>query len=370
MKKSVLLSALVLTAAASADGDVIAASQSMSGQSKKDMSMKNNDTMMNMVTLTSARPESDNGWYLFADALYWHASVGNADWAERTATASGSSSFRDYHLDFKWSWGFKAGIGVNMDHDMWDSNVYFTWFQTQNSNSVGLLESAPVGTTENISTFVPPTDDVVSGKHRWKIRFGMFDWELGRWQYSSKMLALRPHVGLKGGWINQTRKTSLSFDPTISDRRDSGKFINDFWGIGPSVGVNTMWVLGNAGNSMEHRFCLFGDAAGALMYGHFHNSYSVNSTTAGVTTSQKVKNLDRNLATSMLQAMMGFSWDTAFNRDRSHFTFKVGYEFQYWFRQNQFLSLKEHPTDNLLGAARYSDDLALQGVTGEFRFDF
>lgn len=368
MKKSVLFSVLTLTSVLCADGDLVAASKKMNGKSQPKM---NNDKMMSsIVTLTSARPESDNGWYLFGDVLYWHASVGNADWAERHVSTSNSDTYNVHQLDFKWSWGFKAGVGVNMDHDMWDTNVCFTWFETSNSNAIGLLNPLPANAnSQQVATLMPPQADVSSSKHHWSIHFGMFDWELGRWQYSSKKLALRPHVGVKGGWINQKRTTHTTFHPA-NNQVDNGHFANDFWGVGPSVGVNTMWVLGNTGNNMEHRFCLFGDAAGALMYGHFHNSFAVPSKVAGSNETLKFTHLDRNLAVPMLQAMMGFSWDTGCNINGCHFTFKVGYEFQYWFRQNQYVALKETPSTNTLGAMRYSDDLALQGVTGEFRFDF
>ncbi len=370
MKKTVLFSVLALTASVFADDGLVAAAQKMDNTSQPQTT--NNNQMMNQVVLTSARPESDNGWYLFADALYWHADVGNADWGSKASinTAGDQLTVVDHHLDFKWSWGFKVGLGVNMDHDMWDSNLSYTWFHTENSNAMG---------SEGEHTTVLPTDDdMTSSKHHWDIHFSMFDWELGRWYYTSKNLALRPHVGVKGGWINQHRKTvgsgQADQQSTIISLNQVGNFKNDFWGVGPSAGVNTLWVLGNAGSAMDHRFSLFGDFAGALMYGHFHNTFS--STTKGtgglspLSETGTVKNMDRNLAVTMLQGIMGLSWDTAFNRGRNHFMMRVGYEFQYWFRQNQYLSAKELNSKGMSGALRVSDDLALQGLTVDFRFDF
>lgn len=369
MKKSVLFSVLALTASAFADGDFIAAAQKMNGQQKMD----NQQPAMNAVVLTSARPESDNGWYVFADALYWHADVGNTDWAVKSTTTSTGTTDHVHNLDFKWSWGFKAGIGVNMNHDMWDSNLCYTWFHTENSNAIGREETLPVGVSENVNVFSPAFiksgGATASAKQEWSIHFSMFDWELGRAYYVGKSLAVRPHVGVKGGWINQDRKTRLTeteVTPGVAGAVTTAHLENNFWGVGPSVGVNTMWVLGNAGSNMDHRFSLFGDVAGALMYGHFDNSYNIKTET----TSERVKGLDRNLAATMLQAMMGLSWDTAFNRGRNHFMMKVGYEFQYWFRQNQFLALDSIGGSAFSGPIRYSDDLSLQGVTAEFRFDF
>lgn len=370
MKKTVLFSVLALTASVFADDGLVAAAKKMDNMSQQQTT--NNNQMMSQVILTSARPESDNGWYVFADALYWHADVGNTDWSAKLPTDAGNPTQKTgtvHHLDFKWSWGFKVGIGVNMDHDMWDSNLYYTWFHTENSNSIG-----PTETQQDVVTWVPPGfSQLNSASHNWSIHFSMFDWELGRWYYVSKNLALRPHVGVKGGWINQERKTKASRTQDqqgalVTTHLDA-QIKNNFWGVGPSIGLNTMWVLGNAGSNMDHRFSLFGDAAGSLMYGHFDNndSFLLSSASSPTTSRFKYDNLSRNLAVAMLQGVMGLSWDTAFNRGRNHFMMKVGYEFQYWFRQNQFLYSFDFAEKSSM---RYSDDLALQGLTVDFRFDF
>jgi hypothetical protein len=372
MKKSVLFSALALTASIFADGDI--AAQMKSDKKSDNMMMDQKANTNAMVTLTSARPDSDNGWYIFADALYWHADVGSSEWARKIDDTTALVASGDLHaLNFKWNWGFRVGIGVNMDHDMWDSNFYYTWFRTENSNSAGVPATGIIidQVTSLANEVGKNTNQFTSGKNEWKIHYNMFDWELGRWYYVSKNLAVRPHVGVKGGWINQdvdyTFTNAAGRTPTTS----TGDLDNNFWGVGPSGGVNMMWVLGSAGARMDHRFSLFGDFAGALLYGHFdveHKEATYDA--AGVVTSgNHVRDLNRNLAVPVFQTQMGLSWDTGFNNNRNHFTFKVGYEFQYWFRQNQQVV----PVG--VGAAqpayrRVSDDLALQGLTVDFRFDF
>lgn len=361
MKKTVLLSVLALTASAFADGEIAA-------QMKSDKQPNKPESMMpSVVTLTSARPESDNGWYIFADALYWHADVGNTDWAFRNNNinaASGVIEGPNHKLDFKWSWGFRVGLGVNMDHDHWDSNIYYTWFHTHNSNAVGTQNDGSQTAVDNQGS----TGAIFGGGHGeidWRIHYSMFDWELGRWYFVSKSLALRPHVGLKGGWIHQKVEREWKID---SQNEGKAKLENDFWGIGPVGGINTTWMLGSVG---MHRFSLFGDFAGALMYGHFDVDHRETFETNEVVKSgNKIHDLDRNLAVAMLQAMFGLGWDTPFNRDRCHFGLKVGYEFQYWFRQNQMLNMKTNPPLNTVEYWRNSDDLALQGLTVDFRFDF
>lgn len=368
MKTTVLFSVLALTASVFADDELVAAAQKMNGRSQqqKNNNNSNQTQMMNVVTLTSARPESDNGWYIFADALYWHADVGSSDWANDVrATVNNHQKTKNHSLDFKWDWGFRVGLGANIDHDMWDTNFYYTWFFTDNSNSAGRSNTSFLA-GELGDDFIGVNPN--SGSIHWDIHYSMFDWELGRWYYVSKNLALRPHVGIKGGWIDQDIKLKYRNQAGVQGPVSAHqKLENEFWGVGPSVGVNTMWVLGNAGKAMDHRFSLCGDFSGALMYGHFEveDKYKLFNRGGAQTSSVKRTGLTRNLAAAMLQGFLGLSWDTAFNKGKNHFTLKAGYELQYWFRQNQLVW-----TDLFSANHRLSDDLALQGVTAEFRFDF
>ncbi len=368
MKKTVLFGALALTALALADGDVVA------GQMKSGIQSQKNEQptpMTSMVTLPSANPMSDNGWYLFADALYWHADVGNTDWAyvntNTTLPAGTITPLSAYHIDFKWDWGFKIGIGVNMDHGQWDSDLYYTWFRTSRVNNL----------SASLTQFANDTHDVIlsgfiGAKYDQKLSFNMIDWELGRDHFVSKHLAVHPHIGLKGGWIDQKIRGFFIYSPPGTLTPNSAQRLrikNDFWGIGAAGGVNTSWMLGNVDT---HYFSLKGDLGGALMYGHFSSGYYYDTITlpvsAGapnVTQAQQFNGLNRNLAVPMLQTALALGWDTEFNDDRCHFGLKVAYEFQYWFRQSQIVANPVVAT-----FFRLSDDLALQGLTIDFRFDF
>ncbi len=369
MKKTVLLSVLALTASLCADDDLVAAAQKMNGSSKRNMKKKDNkQAEMNIVTLTSARPESDNGWYIFGDAIYWKADVGSTDWVNEVNSIVNPVRAKNHSLNYNWDWGFKAGIGFNMDHDMWDSSLMYTWFLTNHKSHVNGDNGQTIQLTDQIGIASDFSAQPTSGSTRWDLRFCMFDWELGRWHYVSKNIALRPHVGIKGGWINQKIRTSFGYTPSspTSPASATEKFKNNYWGIGPALGINTLWVLGSAGQAMDHRFSIFGDAGGALMYGRFTLSDKQNvynqSQTLVTNGGLNQKGLNRNLATAMLEGALGLSWDVPFNSGRNHFMLKVGYELQYWFRQNQLVQ----GSPNI----RFSDDLALQGVTGEMRFDF
>jgi len=299
--------------------------------------------------LCSADPLSANGWFVFADALYWHADVDNSDWAfKNNDTTSTVIAGPNHALDFKWSWGFRAGIGANMDYDQWDTNLYYTWFRTSHSNSLG-TEAAQVG-----SDLLGLASPFTQGSINWKVQFSMIDWELGRAFYVSKHLSLRPHIGIKGGWIHQ--RVRENFTKAIGPYSSSSK--NNFWGVGASGGFNSAWTFATLGSN---HFGFFGDFAGALMYGHFNVKHEE--------TSFNPSGLSRNLMVPMLQGLFGLSWDTGFSCNQYHFGIRVGYEFQYWWKQNQMLR-NEIKTGSLINYSRSSGDLGLQGLTVDFRFDF
>ena len=360
MNKLILLSFAALSISVGAEE--IAATNPSQMNSNGKMNNSNQPPTPNVVTLTSAAPNSSNGWYIFADALYWHADVGSADWAFRnsnTAAVPENIQGPNHSLNFKWAWGFRVGLGANMDYDQWDTNVYYTWFHTHNSNAVGTHED------QIAHDLIGLAGVVTQGKINWRIHYSMLDWELGRWFYVSQHLSLRPHIGVKGGWISQTVKRRFT-KPQFFYKAETE---NDFWGVGPCGGLNTTWMLGRVGT---HHFSLFGDFAGALMYGHFDVDNEEEFTTlAGVEVSEfKPHKLNRNLVAPMLQALLGFSWDTSYNRDRSHFGLRIGYEFQFWFRQNQMLANENFGPLHSVSYQRAHDDLALQGLTIDFKFDF
>jgi opacity protein-like surface antigen len=365
MNRLALFGLTALTVSAFAEDEIAAGARSSSMKSSE---MQQQQPSIN--SLTSAAPKSDHGWYLFADALYWHADVGGTDWSQKQIDETAPIATGPvHHLDFKWDWGFRVGIGMcNMQHDQWDSNFYYTWFHAHNSNSIG-KSGSPEVIFDQMTT---AESNFTTGEIDWNIHFSMFDWELGRNFFVSKSLALRPHIGIKGGWINQPIK--LSYTGGVASQIPTNFHVhmeNDFWGVGASGGCNTNWVLGNAGAMNQHRFSVFGDFSGALMYGHFDvDLKSVASDAAGtpVHGGFDIKNLNRNLAVSMLNAMFGLSWDVGFNQDRCHFGFRLGYEFQYWFRQNQLMRAVGDGNDTIL--LRKSEDVSFQGLTADFRFDF
>jgi len=359
MKKTSLVALVALTAS------VIADDMDKSGSNGK-MMQKPDSGMMNV----SAHPTIDShDWFVFGDVLYWHADEGGTDWAMRitqtnVGVGTGHRHLRNQDVDFGWDWGFRVGIGYNMVHDEWDTQLYYTWFQTKKEESVGSEESAfSFVASTNVADIQIANSNYSNGEINWTIHYSVLDWELGRDYNVSKHLALRPHVGIKTAWISQHIKGHF-VEIGVAHDRDFFKMENEFWGVGPSFGANMHWNFGNYGS---HYFGMFGDIAGALMWGHFDVDNEIENAVLEV----DFDNLNRNLMSTMLLGALGLSWDTNFHNDKCHFCMKLGYELQYWFRQNQMITLLEKNTITDFGGwTRYSDDLKLQGVTLRARFDF
>jgi len=314
----------------------------------------------------SARFHPDSTSFdVFADVLVWSAQEsGSENWAE-VITASGATTDCDIQdVRFGWNAGFRAGLGYGMGHDQWDTQLYYTWFRTLGNDHVSSTPGSVFSAFLGNFYIDNPTGAGISGvayreaSMKWMIQFNMFDWELARNFRVSRALSLRPFIGLKGGWINQSIHTKWhNPNRTGAEFFNTGKenLKNNFWGIGPSFGLNTKWDLFVRKN---HSLSLFGDLSAAIMWGHWTLGDVYKN---DIQQEVLVKLSHIKSAASMLRTFMGFGWDANFSRDRSHFSARLGYEMQIWLDQLQFYSFD---------AGRLDNALTLQGGTLEFRFDF
>lgn len=106
---------------------------------------------------------------------------------------------------------------------------------------------------------------------------------------------------------------------------------------------------------------------GSLLWGRFEDSSRERQISEGLTSLLvDVKDTFRRLAPNA-QFQLGFGWESNLAEDRFHLGIKLGYEFQYWWRQNQFLNERQFSSFNF---EHESMDLSLNGATLDIRFDF
>ncbi len=298
------------------------------------------------------------------DFLWWQAQEGGTDWAySLMPTTEPLDIGYNKSVDFPWKPGFRVGIDYIFQRDGWDSNLYYTWYETSRHQNV----FNPFPENDEIAGIEPLQTDIqisTEGKINWRILFSMFDYEIGCSYFPTRFLSLRPHIGVKGGWIHQN--VHMSFDTLFVDTLHAKKK-NHFWGIGPSGGINTKWILGNVSS---HYFSLRGDFGGALMWGHFNVGEKETETDFLI----QRHNLSKNLIVPAVDVLLGFAWETLFHDNKCRFTLNLDYEMQYWFRQNQMIAIQPALEPTLFAFVyrydRLSEDLRFHGLTAGVSFGF
>ncbi|NGX50921.1 MAG: hypothetical protein K1060chlam2_00773 [Chlamydiae bacterium] len=321
----------------------------------------------------SARAEVDGrGWYFKADLLYWHAKVGGTEYAytDQDPVATLPISGRTKDIDFGWDWGFRVGLGYNFDHDGWDMNVQYTYFDSNGSDStrpgsnssvVPLRGSSRI--TSNLSGN-PEFTYCEGAKSQYDFDYQAIDLELGRAYFISGKLSFRPHWGLKSAWIDQSQLVRYTGGSPFDNRLGlegntvSVKDSCDFWGLGPRVGVDSKWHLGNG-------FSIFGNVAGALLYGLFDVDHKENFSNDLDATIKLHAN--RHAFSPTVQMRLGLRYDRYIRDNKQHIGIGLGFEANYWWRQNQMLKIDD---SFVLKYERYSEDVSMHGITLDFKWDF
>lgn len=305
--------------------------------------------------------------FVFAQFLEWQVREGGADLVGELISPVGTANPSVTLLDapFNWHAGFRIGGGYR-SANAWDSIVYYTMYNTQASNQLsapGQLYSPYIGNffqNNTIGNGNGPFYDAMN--FLWKIYYYTLDVELGRTFKIDKILTLRPFLGLKGAIINQSINTRWQGPNTLvsnvpvpitSFSSATENLSNDFYGIGPSFGLNTTWPI--------HTFTsgtlsLIGNFSVALMWGkwRYKDNYQTN-TAASVTVTGK----DIDGAAPMTRGVVGLEWLASFAK--TNVIASLSYEGQAWFDQMQF---------NSLSSGRLNDLMSLQGGVFELRVYF
>lgn len=308
-------------------------------------------------TASAAPPlrTTSEGWFFNGEMLWWHADIGGTDYANVFKHFPGTAAENSVHnrrLKFKWDFGFRAGIGKTFVHDKWDLFLNFTWFGTDNSSASSLHGG------EFLTPLVlSPPFFASQAKIHWNLQFYTLDLNLGRAAFISPKLALHPFAGLKGAWIPQHIRSSSKAIPGSLGRVRT-KQRNTFWGVGPQLGISGKWF-------MDYGFHLFALGGGSLLWGDFNIRQHSSSETVGGQNADVRLNIHQVVPMAQLQAGLGYETNLYHNTYR----LEIGarWETQYWWSQNQLPYFSSFASSRF---QRYNEDLSLQGITLDVRFDF
>jgi len=285
----------------------------------------------------------------FGDVLYWQATE-PVDWAMNTNRSSIDQVVAFKTLDFDFATGFRVGVGLERD---WGAKLYYTRFYTDTEDTVtGYVTPNFLGSRFAANELNPPY--FRSGDIRAAIDYNVLDLDLGKSFCPSESWRLRPVLGLRGAWINQTLDTEFqgTWSDTIPWETSDEHIRNDFWGIGPKLGIeNTL----NLWRGQECKVDLTMNFYTAYLLGFWTiNDFTTNTSNQGVST-QVIPIDNRDFGALTFQAMIGLHLNYRF------WNATAGYEFNDWLNQCQIFDDATGPHNN---------DLIVQGISIRVSYGF
>ncbi len=328
-------------------------------------------------------------FYLRADFIYWTAVQDNIAIAYTDLTLSINTNIvdnqtwptgRTYRVDNSYNAGFKVGGGIVFDYDGWDLDFQFTRYRT--TNNCGPINGSNSQTLQTglYNTYGFQEIDPDAGAHftdrtvnaSWQLSYNEFDLGFGRDFFISKKLTLRPHFGVKAGWISQRliSKWNLTNTNQIASQWLTQNYTmtneSKFWNAGVRSGLDTSWML-------TRNWSMYGDVALSALWSKFSSSRIDVATTDGSTNPnynasnyQTVNRANVNYKiVPVLELGIGIRSDWYFgNNDDYRLRLQAGWEQQVWLGTNELITRSANPNNSSIG------NLSLQGFTLEARFDF
>lgn len=309
-----------------------------------------------------------NEFKVFANLLSWTVREAGADnWAEVIDTEGSPqnpnrvASLKE--VPFPWDIGFRIGASCQSIYKLWDTKAYYTRFHTRGKDDLfggpGTVHSTFLG---NFYVNNPSGSGLSGSAYEkasidWTIDYNIFDWHFGYNVCVSNRVNFHPYLGLKAGWIHQSIH-SMWENPDIEGEGafqvGTENLKNNFWGIGPEVGVESKWLLFTRQCHFVH---LLADFSVALLYGHWSFS-DVYQNDLGEQII--IGNQNMNSGAPAFKTFIGFGWEHA-KEGRCRFSTKLGFEMQIWLDQLRYYSFT---------GGRLENQLTLQGGTLEFCFSF
>jgi hypothetical protein len=308
-----------------------------------------------------ARPIVTDGvdlWFQ-AEALCMQAATNGLEYAIRRDSTTTPTFIvgNAKNATFKWNWGFRAGMGINLPHDGWDILANYTWFRARrhNNQSTVLAVQSIAPTETNLAA--DPEISVQSAQAHIKLTINMVDVELGREFFVSKWLTLRPHAGVRGAWITQNYDVNYAGGTLGTTVLDTDA-VCKFKGFGLRAGLDSQWGLGSG-------VSIFAQVSLSNIWGRFRTQSKDNRiTAAGVNTSEYNVKDNYRVCRVISDLALGLRWDKLFSNDSYRIRLQLGWEQHMFFGLNQFIKSISQKLANNRG------DMTLHGLAFQARFDF
>lgn len=265
--------------------------------------------------------------------------------------------------EFKLSWGLDATAAYFTDRDEWLVRLHFDWLQSAGTKKVaptGIQSIIPTGIWDANLIAGQPSVTYASVHAKLSINYFNLDLEVVRGGYIGQCFAIEPHAGLKNAWIYYNGKTKFNGNSAGSYSIERYQK-NNFWGIGPSFGVDTKWHL-------AEQITAFLDSQMAVLFGSSHSKdttgYLPNMTTYSTYCSERV-----NVMSPAVRALLGFQYDKDICNGKQHVKLRIAMDTtNYWgqFQQIQVVNESDFPKFK----SKENNNFGMVGLLVDFGWNF
>lgn len=330
-------------------------------------------------------------WSFNAAWLYWKVNGDEFDFGNEKFSDNDdgfvfeSESYHD--IKFDWDSGFRVGFGFDICSCNWGVDVEWTHFDSKSHKSFTVFgpnnggNAVAVGFTPLDSgdpfpgsIYVDPDQSArVSG--RLNFRYNVVDIELGKWLNCGCgcCILFRPHIGLRLADIHESFKDNLQFfngaetligDTFIGNNVDNYDFHlkNRFKGVGPRVGFDLDLCICDG-------LSFIGKTAASLVWGNTHltqHMFAESFTDDEVFSVIKEHYRHTRAITDLY---FGLRYQTT-ACDCYPVVIEAAWEHHFLFSQHRFWVDDAFDNDSATTSWKKNGDLALQGWTLNFEFDF
>lgn len=301
-----------------------------------------------------------------ASLLYWKAYEEGLDYVIENVGASGLNNNGNVKRPtFDWNWGARVAMGYEIPQQKMNLDLTWTWYKTNGSDSSDALPPSTLFSVWSLPNGAGNAYEYQSHAHTHLI-FNRLDLGIDGTFAPRPFLEITPSAALSALWIHQKFNFNLSGGPGINGLfvvDDNIAMKNNFFGIGPKLGIDTLWNMG-------YGFGIIGNFNLSLLYGFFDISQEETVTFSG-TGPNTYLDLAHNVyhdPRMNFDLMLGLSWDWLSNSGKYHLHFDAGWENSIFLGQNQLMRFTNttYPGINNL----VKGDLAFQGLTVRGMFTY
>lgn len=314
-------------------------------------------------------PKVKNGdrLWISADVLYW---IPIEDCIVLTNHKTDLFTVNDItlqpplHSMFNWDLGSRIGFGYLFDtSEAWDMAFYWAYYpsntkkksSTRNNVSEGMF---PIW---SLADDIIQYDWVAFAKLHWTVDLNLLDFDFGR-AYSFRWFHIRPYTGLRSAWVAQDFVVKygggiFANGPDLYAMSNNAGYDlihmeNNYWGIGPKLGVEPLFDLGKG-------WRVYANVCGSFTCGYFHLVQNEDY----LMRSRFHKDHNHIAVRWIVDTSGGLSWEKFIASGRYALSFNLGWEYHLFI--NQFALQRDR-----FGLVPHNRDLAVTGGFFSGRFDF